>query len=144
MFPFFFFFQVWNREKRSVFRAKKIAEHKKHFFQDKIFLTYETEWKKSWSFVDFQRKKIRAKIKTEIFFMEKNDFFFFLAFMALLIEQLKIWQETGREREREGEWHAAKNPGPLQSLGTWDAHSTHWAKGHPEKCFFLRKKPPNI
>ena len=28
------------------------------------------------------------------------------------------------------------NPGPLQSLGTWDAHSTHWAKRRPTRSSF--------
>ena len=37
---------------------------------------------------------------------------FFGLYMALLIGQIKIWQETGWARE--GEWHAAK--GPRQGL----------------------------
>ena len=64
-------------------------------------------------------------------------FIYFWPFMALLIEQLKIWQE---ERERGSDTQQRDpgrelNPGPLQSLGTWDARSTHWAKWRPK--FFI-------
>ena len=57
--------------------------------------------------------------------------------MALFIEQLKRWQETGGR-----EWHAVKGPRPgldpgllqhRQSLCTWDACSTNWAKWRPLK-----------
>ena len=52
----------------------------------------------------------------------------FWAFMALLIEHLKIWQETGREREGGNDMQQRDpgrelNPGLLQSPGTWDARS---------------------
>ena len=61
--------------------------------------------------------------------------FFFWPFMALLIEQLKIWQEMERESwsdMQQGDPGQESNLGPLQSLGTWDARSTHWANASPD------------
>ena len=69
-----------------------------------------------------------------------GHYFFFLAFMALLTVQLKRVTGT-RVRERgsdmqQGDQGRESNPGPLQSLSTWDARSTNWPKQRPDGHFW--------
>ena len=66
------------------------------------------------------------------FFHEKVFFKFFFFLLWL------YWQNSWRgnkKQEREGERHAAKGPRLQQgqSLCTWDACSTNWAKRRPPK-----------
>ena len=87
--------------------------------------------------------RVRVCVCTQYAVRSLLSFFFFFKvffwpFLSLLIVQLK--SVTGN-RVREGEWHAAKgpgpgsNPGPLQSLSMWIVCATDRAKRHP--CYLL-------
>ena len=55
--------------------------------------------------------------------------------MALLTGKLEdMTEKRGRERGSDTQQRdpgRKSNPGPLQSLGTWGAHSTNWATRRP-------------
>ena len=61
--------------------------------------------------------------------------YFFLSFCGFIDRTVED-TTLNRERERGSDMQQRdpgreSNPGPLQSLGTWDAHSTHRAEQHP-------------
>ena len=69
-----------------------------------------------------------------------KSLFYFLGFFYGFIDRTAEDMTGNRERERGSDtqqrdqgWKS--NPGPLQSLGTWAARSTHWAKRHPKSLF---------
>ena len=71
--------------------------------------------------------------------------FFLIFFWPSAVDRTAEDMTGNREREGGSDMHQRdpgreSNPGPLQSLGTWDARSTHWAKWHPRGISFIITK----
>ena len=60
-------------------------------------------------------------------------FFIYLFFSNIFLAFYGFIHGTAEDiKRKQGE----SNPGPLQSFGTWDARSTHWAKWCPRWMYF--------